>query len=125
MIRVVPWKRCTRSLPTLITNLQAIDPELAKQLETKPLIASRTPWGVALASLIGMAAAHYGIGLDSDTNALLSGGLVLLFTVAGSYLMRRVTKQPVAGVVTTPGTPPAEPQAVSASVAIGTPCLAQ
>jgi hypothetical protein len=93
-----------KSLPALITNLQSIDPDLAKQLETKPLLASRTPWGVALASLIGMAAAHYGIGLDNDTDALLSGAIVLLFTLVGSYVMRLVTKQPVAGVVATPAT---------------------
>ena len=110
-------------MPSLIANLQAIDPELAKQLETKPLIASRTPWGVALASLIGMAAAHYGIGLDTDTDALLAGGLVLLFTLAGSYAMRLVTKQPVSGVITTPGTPPPATQSVPAGVAGGTPAL--
>lgn len=92
-----------KSLPALLANLQAIDPDLAKQLETKPLIASRTPWGVALASLIGMAAAHYGIGLDTDTDALLSGTVVVLFTLAGSYGMRLLTKQPVAGIVSTPG----------------------
>ncbi len=110
-----------KSLPSLIANLQAIDPELAKQLETKPLIASRTPWGVALASLIGMAAAHYGIGLDTGTDALLSGGVVLLTTLAGSYLMRQVTKQPVAGVVSTPGTAPPTSLAAPAGLACGTP----
>jgi uncharacterized membrane protein AbrB (regulator of aidB expression) len=91
-----------KSLPTLIANLQAIDPALTKQLETKPLIASRTPWGVLLASLIGMAAAHYGIGLDTDMDALLSGVIVLLFTLVGSYVVRHFTKQPVAGIVSTP-----------------------
>ena len=91
-----------KSLPVLIANLQAIDPALAAQLETKPLLASRSPWGVALASLIGMAAAHYGIGLDTNTDALLSGMVVLGSTLAGSYVMRLVTRKPVSGVVATP-----------------------
>ena len=112
-----------KSLPMLIANLEAVDPDLVKQLETKPLIASRTPWGVAFASLIGMAAAHYGIGLDTSTDALLSGGLVLLFTLAGSYVMRRVTKQPVAGIVATPGTPPPATPGLLAGLTAGTQAL--
>ena len=112
-----------KSLPMLITNLEAIDPDLVKQLETKPLIASRTPWGVALASLIGMAAAHYGIGLDTNIDALLSGALVLLFTLAGSYLMRRVTKQPVAGIVATPGSTPPNAPGLAAGLTTGTQAL--
>ena len=95
-----------KDLPALISNLQAIDPTLATQLETKPLLASRTPWGVALTSLIAMAATHYGIGLDTQTDALLSGGIVLLATLAASYGMRLITKQPVAGIVSTPAVPP-------------------
>ncbi len=87
-----------KSLPNLIANLYALDPALATQLETKPLLASKTPWGTLAAGVIAWVSSRYGFGFDETTCGLLSGMAVLL----GSYAMRAVTKQPIAGVLTTP-----------------------
>ena len=103
-----------KSLPGLISNLQALDPALATQLEAKPLLFSKTPWGTLAAGLIGWASARYGLGLDANTTALIAGLCVL----AGSYAMRAVTKQPTSGLVTV--TPPV----VSATTAQVAPLLA-
>jgi hypothetical protein len=90
-----------QSLPGLIASLQAVDPSLATQLESKPLIASKTPWGVLLVAGIAWGSAKYGLGFDATTDTLVAGAGVVL----GSYLMRLITKQPVSGVIATPPTP--------------------
>lgn len=93
-----------RDLPSLIANLQRVSPALAQQLESKPLLASRTPWGTLAAAAVGWVAARYGLQLDATTDALIAGAALL----AGSYLMRLATNRPVAGIIATPaGTPPA------------------
>ena len=87
-----------KSLPNLIANLYALDPALATQLETKPLLASRTPWGTLAAGIVAWLSTRYGFGFDETTCSLLSGIAVLI----GSYTMRALTRQPIAGVLTTP-----------------------
>lgn len=110
-----------KSLPALITNLEAINPDLATQLTSKPLLASKTPWGTVAAGLIGYVSARYGLGLDETTTSLIAGVCVLL----GSYAMRLVTKQPVAGVVSTPltinqdGTPVANKLGAFLAIGLG------
>ena len=93
-----------RSLPNLIANLYALDPALATQLESKPLLASKTPWGTLGAGVVAWLSSRYGFGFDETTCGLVSGVAVLL----GSYAMRAVTKQPIAGLLATPA-PPAAP----------------
>ena len=87
-----------KSLPNLVANLYALDPALATQLESKPLLASKTPWGTLAAGVIAWISSRYGFGFDETTCGLLSGVAVLI----GSYVMRALTKQPIAGVLTTP-----------------------
>jgi hypothetical protein len=89
------------SLPNLIANLHALNPELADQLESKPLLASRSPWGTLAAGVIAWASTRYGFGFDETTCSLVSGIAVLI----GSYSMRAITKKPVAGIFVTPDVP--------------------
>lgn len=95
-----------KSLPGLIANLQAADPSLATQLESKPLLASKSPPAVLIAYGIAWASTRYGFGWDETTCSLVAGVIVTL----AAYGMRYVTKQPTAGIVSTPpGIPPAVP----------------
>jgi hypothetical protein len=89
-----------KSLPNLIANLYALDPALATQLETKPLLASKTPWGTLAAGMVGWVSSRYGFGFDANTCSLVSGFAVLV----GSYAMRALTRQPIAGLLNTPAT---------------------
>ena len=90
-----------KSLPNLIANLYALDPALVTQLESKPLLASKTPWGTLAAGVVGWLSSRYGFGFDETTCGLISGAAV----VVGSYLMRALTKQPIAGFLATPPVP--------------------
>ena len=92
-----------RTLPELIASLP---PSLAAQLETKPLLLSKSPPGVLIASVIAWVSTRYGIGWDDTTCSLITGVVLLL----AGYALRAITRQPVAGIVSTPaGTPPAVP----------------
>lgn len=95
-----------KTLPQLIANLP---PDVAIQLEAKPLIASRTVYGTFLATLIGLAAAKYGLGFDTQTDQLLAGGVVLVATTLTSAVLRMMTKQPIAGLLNAPVTPSPAP----------------
>ena len=99
-------------LPSLISELNAVDPALATQIEGKALIASKTPWGTLAAAVVAWAAARYGLGWDADTDALVAG----LGLVAGSFAMRAITTSPIAGwfakapaVAPSPAAKPATP----------------
>lgn len=95
-----------RGLPSLIANLSAINPMLARQLESKPLLASKSVWGTPIATGIAWVSTRYGLGFDDNTCALLSG----LVTLGAAAAFRAMTRQPIAGVVNTPaGVPPAVP----------------
>lgn len=94
-----------QSLPNLLANLYALDPALATQLESKPLLASKTPWGTLAAGVLAWVSSRYGFGFDETTCGLLSGVAVLI----GSYAMRALIKQPIAGVLTSPLAEPAPP----------------
>jgi len=96
---------------SLITGLKAVDPALAEQLIGKPLAYSKTPWGTALAGLIGLLATKYGLAcsvtvvaancLTPDTINLVAGIAGLVGAWAGSYVMRYVTKAPIASILPT------------------------
>jgi hypothetical protein len=85
-----------RSLPDLVSRLRQVDPTIADQLLAKPLLASRSPWGVALAFGVTWASAKLGLGWDADTCTLVGG----LGAVAGAYVMRWFTSRPIAGIIT-------------------------
>jgi hypothetical protein len=118
-----------RTMNGLIENLQGVSPALAQQLEAKPLIASRTPWGVALATLIGLVVARYNIGFSSDTDALLSGLLVMAASTVGSCIMRMITRQPISGILKASpapsGTPPVALVPIVLALALGACTAAQ
>lgn len=89
------------SAASLLESAKAFDPQLAQQLTAKPLLASKSVWGVALTALLTPVVAHYGLGLDQTTVEVLSG---LAVTAAGAGL-RMITSGPIAGIVATPAVP--------------------
>jgi hypothetical protein len=84
-----------KSLPDLISKAQALDPDLAKQLTGKALLASKSIWGNAVALVVGWAVTRYAIGWDQDTCALATGVVTMGVTVAARW----VTTQPISGVL--------------------------
>lgn len=83
-----------KSLPDLIDKIKAVDPSLAESISGKALIQSKTPWGTLAAAIIGWAVARYGLGWDQNVVDLTAG----LFVLAGSYVMRYVTKARITGI---------------------------
>lgn len=90
-----------RNLPADLARLERINPALAEQLESKPLLASRTPWGTLAAAAVGWASARFGLGLDAHATDLVAGAAL----VGGSYAMRAITSRPIAGILRGPGVP--------------------
>jgi hypothetical protein len=86
------------SAASLLSAAQNFDPQLAQQLTSKPLLASKSVWGVALTALLTPLIANYGLGLDQTTVEILSG---LAVTAVGAGL-RAITSGPISGVVSTP-----------------------
>lgn len=84
-----------RSVPDLIAKAKDLDPTLAEQLTGKALVASKTPWGVLVAGIVGWGVAHWGLGWSSDTTDLVAGAAV----VVGAYAMRWITRAPITGIV--------------------------
>ncbi len=60
-------------------------------------LASKSSWGTLAVAAVAWVSARYGIGLDETTCSLIGGVAVIV----GSYLMRLLTKQPIAAVVST------------------------
>jgi hypothetical protein len=90
-----------KSAADLLQTAQTFDPQLAAQLTAKPLLASKSVWGVALTALLTPVVAHWGLGLDQTTVEVLSG---LAVTAAGAGL-RVITSGPISGLVSTPAVP--------------------
>ena len=92
-----------QGLPSLIANLEAVQPGLAAQLETKPLLYSKSIYAPPLAYALTLASTHFALGWDDATSMLVTGAILFVVSAA----VRAVTKQPIAGIVSTPdGTPP-------------------
>lgn len=85
----------SQDMKGLMENLRLANPALAESMTAKPLMASKTPWGTLAAGGIAWLSSRYGLGLDAEMCALLSGIAVL----AGSYAMRYITTSPIAGVI--------------------------
>lgn len=83
-----------KSLPDLAAKVAAIDPSLAAGLQSKALIASKTPWGTLLATGAAYVSAKYGLGWSEGFCELVAlGGLV-----AGSYAMRAISPGRISGL---------------------------
>ncbi len=87
-----------KTLPALHEKLQAVDPALAAQLESKPLAYSRTPPAIVLAFGLAWLSSRYGLNLDANLDALIAGAVVLVV----SYAMRWITSKPIAGLIRSP-----------------------
>jgi|SRR5882724_9922115 len=94
----------------LVERLRAVDPALAQAIEGKALIASKTPWGTAVATLAAYISSKYALGWDESTDELVALGGMLV----GSYIMRMISPARITGIVTptplparivTPGAP--------------------
>lgn len=83
-----------RDLPGLVVALQTASPQLAEQIEGKPLAATKTPLGTFVVPVVVWVATKYGLGWDQTTCDLVAGALVLI----GTYVMRYVTTSPISGL---------------------------
>jgi len=83
-----------KDLPSLITQFKAIDPTLAKQLQGKALIASKSVWVTLLTPAVTFLATKYGLGWDNDTIKDVAVGL----TVAAATIMRYISVSPITGI---------------------------
>jgi hypothetical protein len=88
-----------QSMPDLIAKAKVLDPDLATQLTSKALIASKTVWGNAAVLVVSWLVTRYGIGWSADTCALIAGLLVM----AATAVFRSITTQPIGGVLTSGG----------------------
>lgn len=86
------------SFPGFVANLERTSPDLARQFESKPLLYSKSVWGVMLTYAIGLLSTRLGLGLDEHTAELVTGVVLLVVTAA----LRAVTRRPIAGIVTVP-----------------------
>ncbi len=86
------------SFPGFVANLERTNPDLAKEFESKPLLYSKSVWGVMLTYAIGLLSTRLGLGLDEHTAELVTGLVLLVVTAA----LRAVTRRPIAGIVTAP-----------------------
>lgn len=84
-----------QSLPDLIAAAKDVDPQFAASLTSKPLLASKTPWGTLAGGLIAWGAARYGFNLSAGDVELISG----LGVLVGGYAMRYVTSGPIGSVL--------------------------
>lgn len=76
-----------RTLPDLVTKLNAVDPALAQQIEGKALLASKTPWGTLAATAVAYLATKYSLHWDQGTCELVAGAALLI----GAYIMRAIS----------------------------------
>ena len=76
-----------RSLPDLIAKAKNFDPVLADQLTTKAAIGSKSLWGGLVTFGVTWAVAKWGLGLDANTCALVSG----LISYGIGFIVRRFT----------------------------------
>jgi len=87
--------RYAASFSDLVRNWERVDPDLAEALKGKPLILSKTPWGVIVCYILGLALGHFGIEMSDAGTQVLAGVFVLI----GSYAMRYITTARINGIV--------------------------
>ena len=93
----------SHTLQGFINGAKQSDPELWHRLSDKPLAMSRTVWGSFLSMVVSWAVTRYGLDLDSDTCAVISGAIVLAVT----GVIRRYSVGGVSGILkATPANPP-------------------
>ena|ERR1044072_1755016 len=83
------------SVNDLIQTWEKIAPDLAEALKGKPLIASKTPWGVMACYIVGVILGDYGLSLSEAGTQVLAGILVLF----GSFIMRYISTGRINGIV--------------------------
>jgi len=88
--------RQASSAEDLLHKAQASDPELVKQLTSKPLLASKTIWGTLIALVLSYLVTRFGLGLDADLQALISGCIVMAANAANATLTR-ATRRTISG----------------------------
>lgn len=80
-----------KDLPSLVSNIQAVDPALAQQLTGKALIASKSVYGVIATTALTWAVTKYGLGWDANTVDAVSGAVVLVATA----VFRKLSTTPI------------------------------
>ncbi|MDB5405410.1 MAG: hypothetical protein JWL84_322 [Rhodospirillales bacterium] len=90
-----------KSLPDLVNKVSVADPSLALALQSKALIASKTPWGTLLATGAAYLSAKYGLGWSESFCELIALGGMLV----GSYAMRAISPGRISGLFKTKPVP--------------------
>lgn len=85
-----------KDLPGLVAALQTASPQLAQQIEGKPLALSKSMYGNILLPVVTYLAGRYGLGWDESTCALVTG-FVLAACAVG---FRLITTSPISGLLT-------------------------
>ena len=107
-----------KDLPGLVQALQTASPQLAQQIEGKPLLASKSPLGTVIGLILGWAIPHYGLACTAavttdcwtqNTIDLASGAGAIVGTALAAYVMRYVTTSPISGWFSKATIPPAAP----------------
>ena len=84
-----------KDLPSLIAQAEVFDPELAKALVGKALLASKSVYGPAIGAVISWAVTRYGLAWDDNTSAIVTGGIIVLVSAA----IRLVTAGPIVSIL--------------------------
>ncbi len=93
-------------VPAAIKAIAALSPDFAP----KALLASRSPAGTLVGTVVGWAVAKYGLACsaaaaasagcwDATTVNVVTGVLVLAGTAIGAYVMRYITSKPIGSVL--------------------------
>lgn len=83
-----------KSLPELVAKAQVLDPDLAKALTAKALVASKSTWGPLVGAAVVQLVTRWGLGWDEGTCDLVTGGIILVVSAG----LRWVTSSPIGGV---------------------------
>jgi len=103
-----------RNAPELLAQAQKFDPAIAAALTGKALIASKTIWGTLATMGISWTVTKYGLGWSDQTDAYVSGLLVMAATAA----LRDITMTPITGWFTKAPVSVATPSGVRVAAAI-------
>lgn len=86
--------KAAKDLPSLVANLQQVDPGLVQAFTGKALLASKSVYGPLVATVVTHLSTKYGLGWDSGTCELADGVVIL----AASAVCRLLTKCPITGL---------------------------
>lgn len=86
------------SVPSLLANLQTVNPALAQQIAGKAAVASPTLWGHVALLVISAAVAKWGLNWDNPTQVEVAGLLAIGAQSAWGVVSTWLEKVPITGL---------------------------